>query len=91
MHFGVVKGKEDNVCTTKFVLWNTQCTPKMNASHVSRICFVTLNLAPWKTLTPSERNATSFVAMSNQFQPPSYNKDPTTHLIKFYAFDPPMT
>ncbi len=85
------KGKEDNVCTSKFVFWETQCTPKLNGAHVFRICFVTLNLTPWKTLTPSKRNTTSSIAMSIQPKPFSCNRNPTTHFIIFYAFDPPMT
>jgi len=40
---------------------------------------------------PSKQNAASFVAMSIQLKPFSSNKDPITHFIRFYAFDPPMT
>jgi hypothetical protein len=86
-----IKGKENNVCTTKFVLWETQCTPKLNGANVFWICFVTPNLTPWKIMTPFEPNATSFATMSIQPKHPSCNKDPTTHFIEFFTFDPPMT
>jgi len=86
------KGKCEKDCITKLIWWTIQCTTMImefgvNGTYHHCIWIITLDLRPWKVLTPLVPKHTNLEVRSSSYKPPCVIKKFMINKIRLATLD----